>query len=1017
MSLQIQLLGPPQISCDGQLIDLPGYRPLALLAYLVVTGQAHSRDHLVDLLFDGPNDPRASLRYTLSKLRQAIGADCILADRQEVSFNFEIDYWLDVSAFAAGEFELFRGDFLEGLHVRDAFGFEDWAFFERERLRGVYQEALAQQLAKAQNESNDRTVIETAHTLLRLDNLREEWYRALMQSYARLGQREAAFAQYHVCRQVLAEEMEIEPAEETTALYERIQTGQPQVALGQITHNLPLQPTPFIGRVEKLAQITKSLEDPGCRLLTLTGPGGIGKTRLALQAASNVIESPTGQTKFSTGVYFVSLAPVSSPNSLVATIADALNFSFYSDANLQQQFLDYLREKELLLVLDNFEHLLAPSGKAIDLVTDILAIAPAVKILVTSREALNLHEEWLFAVDGMSFPTDDTTSSLEEASSIEEYSAVQLFVQCARRAQPGFSLATAEACVLRICRMIDGMPLGIELAAAWLKMFPCEDITRELERGLDFLTTSLKNIPARHHSMRAVFEHSWNLLSEKGQRILRQSSVFRGGFRQEAAEQVAEATFADLVALIGKSLLRRTPAGRYQMHELLRQFAAEKLELDPEENKTVQHRHSNYYLTFLQQREEALKGKNKQAILAEIEAEIENVRIGWQWAVAEKNVAEIGQALLSFWLSLETRGWFQEGEQIFGRTAANISQTDTMDESNRGRYLVLGKILAYQGWFCHRLNLHTRGREVSRESLAILRRLAAQGYPQARDAIIVPLNTLGHIKRIQGEYLEARELFEERLVICRKIDNPWETARTYIGLNIIACEQGEYTQAKQFLQKVLTNKKAISDAGLKGFALHNLGEVAYRSGDYEEARQLHQESLTIRKEIGDRFAIAWSLNGLGTVAYAVGQYPEAKRLCQESLTLFSEIGNQLGMMDSLNRMGYVTLALGQPQIAKDYFLKSIKIAAATQTPSMALDALMGMAMFLMEEGEKERAIELLALPQHHPASWQIFKDRAANLLAELEVELPSEVVSTALEQGKVRGLEMTVAELLAEFEA
>jgi predicted ATPase/DNA-binding SARP family transcriptional activator len=616
MALIMSLLGPVQISQDDQPIQIPGYKPLALLAYLVMTGKAHTRQHLVDLLIDRSDDPRASLRYTLSELRQAIGAEYIQANREQIAFNFDTDYWLDVSAFEGGQLELYRGDFLEGLQVRDAFGFEDWAFFERERLRGVYQDALTQQLAEAESEGHDRMAVETAHTLLRLDNLREDWYRALMRAYARLGQREAAVAQYNVCRQVLAAELGIEPSAETTQLCERIQTGQaprdestvsastqpagtqPYVAQSQIDHNLPPQPTPFIGRTEELAQITRRLEDPACRLLTLTGPGGIGKTRLALQAAINLIENPAGQTMFSTGVYFVNLASVGSPDSLVTTVAEAIKFSFYSDANLRQQLLEYFRENKMLLVLDNFEHLLVSSEeKTIDLVIDILAVAPAVKIIITSREALHLQEEWLFAITGLRLPIDD------EAFSLEEYSAVQLFVQCAKRASPGFSFSTEQDCVLHICRMVEGMPLAIELAAAWLRMFPCKKIAREIEHGLDLLTTSLRNVPPRHRSMHAVFEHSWSLLSDVEKQVLRQSSVFQGGFRQEAAEQVASATFADLVALVEKSLLHRTPAGRYQLHGLLRQFSAEKLQTDPGEQEAVRHRYSHYYLTFLQQRE------------------------------------------------------------------------------------------------------------------------------------------------------------------------------------------------------------------------------------------------------------------------------------------------------------------------------------------------------------------------------------------------------------------------------
>ena len=226
MTLIIRLLGPVQISRDDQPVQIRGYQSLALLAYLLLTGKAHTRQHMVDLLFDHSDDPRANLRWILSELRRAIGPDYLLADRQEVAFNFESDYWLDVTAFEAGQLELYRGDFLEGLHLREAFRFEDWLFFERERLRGRYQQALEQHLAVLEQQGADAAVIETAHRLLRLDNLREDWYRALIAAYARQGKREAALAQFEQCRQVLQAELGIAPAAETVTLVQAVQQGQ-----------------------------------------------------------------------------------------------------------------------------------------------------------------------------------------------------------------------------------------------------------------------------------------------------------------------------------------------------------------------------------------------------------------------------------------------------------------------------------------------------------------------------------------------------------------------------------------------------------------------------------------------------------------------------------------------------------------------------------------------------------------------------------------------------------------------
>ncbi|UCC87925.1 MAG: hypothetical protein JSV81_01130, partial [Anaerolineales bacterium] len=598
MTLAVRLLGQVQIRRDDQPITMRGYKPLALLAYLLVAGKAHTRQHLVDLLFDGPDDPKASLRWTLSELRRAIGADYILADRQEIAFNFEADYWLDVTAFEAGQIDLYRGEFLEGLTARDAFGLEQWVLFERERLKELYQEALIRQLEISAGRADDQAVIEMAHQLLLLDNLREEWYRALMQGYANLGQRDAALAQYDLCRQVLQTELGLTPAAETVALYQRIRRGElaraedptplaapaqarqspPLVAKRTLPrHNLPPQAAPFVGRQTELAELTRWLADPEVRLVTILGPGGMGKTRLAIQAALAQLDV------FAHGVRYAHLAPVDPTifagaiEPLVAVLADTLDFAFRGGDPPRDQLGAFLQDKHVLLILDDFEHLLETA----DWVSGLLSQAPRLKVLVTSRQRLNLREEWVFPLSGMRVPAAVGSrasemvvrpgQAMETSQELATSDVLQLFAQHARRVQPQFDPAAEAACVARICQLVDGVPLGIELAAAWLRLMPCQAIAQEIETSLDFLTTTLRNVPQRHRSLRAVFDQSWNLLSEAEQAVLKQLSVFRGGFQRQAAQVVTGASLPQLSSLVDQSLLQVTPSGRYQMHELTRQ--------------------------------------------------------------------------------------------------------------------------------------------------------------------------------------------------------------------------------------------------------------------------------------------------------------------------------------------------------------------------------------------------------------------------------------------------------------
>ncbi len=426
-----------------------------------------------------------------------------------------------------------------------------------------------------------------------------------------------------------------------------------------VVHNLPSQAAPFIGRVDELAEITRLLADPACRLLTLVGPGGIGKTRLAIEAARIIVggvgtRQTVSEQLFPNGVHFVPLQPLTSPDFIVPAIVEALGFQFYGQSDPRQQLLDYLQEKSLLLVVDNFEHIL--DGAL--LVDDILAHAPGMKLLVTSRERLNLVEEWVYEVHGLDCPAD------EMETEIEGYSAIQWFMQNARRAQVGFALTPAQRpAVTRICRTVGGNPLAIELAATWLRALPAKAIADEIARGLDILESQARNVPERHRSMRAVLQHSWSLLSKTERNVFRRLAVFRGGFAYEAAERVTGATLWTLSALVDKSLLQVDANGRYDLHELVRQYAAEQLNTSGEAD-ALRDGHSAYYLDFLAQREADIKGRRQLPALKEIAADFDNVRVAWSRALQRKDATLVSGTLegLTHFCDMTARQW--QGEEL-----------------------------------------------------------------------------------------------------------------------------------------------------------------------------------------------------------------------------------------------------------------------------------------------------------------------------------------------------------------
>ena len=402
-----------------------------------------------------------------------------------------------------------------------------------------------------------------------------------------------------------------------------------------MTTPVTTQHTFFVGRDTELDAISQLLQEPSCRLLSLTGPGGIGKTQLALKFADL-------QGKyFHDGYAFVPLQPLNSPKFILSAIAENLPFDFSCKGDLLKQVFDYLSDKSLLLIMDNFEHLL----EGVDLVSDLLAHAPSIKILATSRERLNLVEEWVYEVDGLSLPTN------ESESDIEQYGAVQLFMHHARRVHSRFTLTQSrKIAVSRICQLVGGMPLGIELASVWVRAMPCDVIADEVQQSLDILETPLRNVASRHRDMRAVFKPTWNRLTEPQRDAFMKLSVFRGSFTLEAAKVIAGASRRMLLELIDKSLMRLEKGGRYSLHELVRQYAEEQLNLSPQIYEQTLDLHRMYYMKILAhcQNQIVFLGKQKNGI-STIGDELENIRLAWRRAVEQGQIKEIATGSEGLW--------------------------------------------------------------------------------------------------------------------------------------------------------------------------------------------------------------------------------------------------------------------------------------------------------------------------------------------------------------------------------
>ena len=591
--LKIALLGAPEIIVDGALVKSDRRKAVALLAYMAVTGKTHSRDHLAALLWPDydQSSAYAYLRRTVWELNKVLGKGWIEAGRDTIAMLPSPDLWLDTTAFQEGTqdasdpvagledaISLYRGDFLEGFAVADTATFEEWQFEQAEYFRRLFSGAL-EELVRALNLGGDfETALLYARRWLALDTLNEPAHCAVIRTLAGMGDRTGAIRQYETCIQILNDELGIEPLPETSELYgsilrgeisagQRTETAQvpdhpPPPDAGENVMHLPSPPTPFIGRRPEVEQVKKLVLSPDHRLVTLTGPGGTGKTRLSIQAASELGDA------FRDGIYFARLSPVQSADRVIPALAKALDFTFFlEEERPRQQLLDYLCDKQLLIVMDNFEHLLEASV----LVKDILTKAAGVKVIATSRVRLNIQGEQLFQVGGMRTPDASEINDWDDPEEqARPFSAVQLFLDRARRVQPDFTLTSQNTGpVMEICRLVRGMPLGLELASTWLELLTPQEIAAEIRNSLDFLETDQAGVPDRQRSIRAVFESSWKLLDEQEREVFRRLCVFVGSFSRQAAQKVSGASLRTLLKLADKSWLQHTGGGRFLLHELM----------------------------------------------------------------------------------------------------------------------------------------------------------------------------------------------------------------------------------------------------------------------------------------------------------------------------------------------------------------------------------------------------------------------------------------------------------------
>jgi predicted ATPase/DNA-binding SARP family transcriptional activator len=895
--LRIELFGGLQISKGG--VPVAGYisaKAPALLCYLAVTGRPHSRPALAGLLWgDWPEaEALGHLRKAIHNLRRLVDPWLSITP-QSVALNDAAPLWLDVKAFeqhagcreqdgapAAQRLQiaadLYRGDFLAGFYVREAPDFEEWVTAQRERLRQLAFRVLDTLAAYHAARDELAASIGCVTRLLALEPWREETHRQMIWLLARSGQRTAALAQYEACRRALRTELDVEPDEETTALHHRI-----LAAASPRPNNLPAQTTSFIGRRTALAHIVRLLADSGCRLVTLVGPGGVGKTRLALEAASTLTTDKTGA--FAGGVYLVSLAAPRSSERIVSAIGGAVGFTFRAGGDPMAQLVAALGDRELLLLLDTFE----PVIDSATLVADLLAGCSKLKVLVTSRQALNLRGEQQIPVAPLSLPDQGWKLPASEGTTAAPLpEAVALFLDRARAVQPGFGLAGHGAAVAEICARLDGLPLAIELAAARSLVLVPEAMLARLSSRLELLTGGARDLPARQQTLRTAIAWSYDLLTPAEQSLFARLAVFADSATQEAIEAVcsdggdpapapgpvvqAHPLAEAIDSLQAKSLLQRfEPAQgepRFRMLDTVREYAWERL-AEWAETDALRARHAAFYLALAEASELGLKGSEQQAWLDRLEAEHNNLRGALQWAIdghRAETAQRLGSALYPFWIM---RSYF--------------------DEAGR--------------WLEAALDLPAP-QPTALTSQANLTRAKA-------------LNAAGAITLDQGQYDRAIAHLEESLALRRRLEDHTGVMVTLAWLGGAALQLDDLDRAEAYCRESLVMAQGKGPAGnsVAAFVLSRLGDIADLRGDYDTARSLYESGLALWREMDSKNGIVCGLGSLGALAASRGHYGQAIPLLRDMLSLAWETQDRLHVVHALAWLARVAAGLKQTERA------------------------------------------------------------------------------------------------------
>lgn len=972
VSFNLDLFGEFRLERSGETVRLPTRKTESLLAFLVLHPQTHTREKLAALFWGDSSDAQArhSLRFALSALRKTLGTALLIADRDLVQLNPRFPLQVDVNEFmdivetirgtVANHAELlslhsyatrldeYRGELLEGWY-------DDWILPEREYYRQLYLDTLMQLTQFYRSASEYALAVEAAQRILQNDPANERAHQHLMFCYIAQGNRHAALMQYGQCVVALRESLAVTPTTETSLLYEWIKQARSEArsTAAQIT-NLPFPLSSFIGRTREISKLKELVDHT--RLLTLTGAGGSGKTRLAIQVATDLID------KFSDGVWWVNLAPLTDEALVPEAMGQALGVSESPSQSLTEVLNNFLREKQLLLILDNCEHLITACAQIIN---ELLTRCANLKILATSREALRVTGESIFQVPTLSLPE---VQRLSLTDLLMQYEGIRLFVERARAVKPDFALTDQNATeVAQICQRLDGIPLAIELAAARTNMLSIGQIATRLDDRFNLLTNGSRTAMPRQRTLRAAIDWSYELLTEAEQILFRRLSVFAGGFTLDSMQTIcadenlaSQITLDQLERLIDQSLvLVETPDDgvRYRMLETLRQYAHERL-LESNEIEPVRTRHSQYYVHFAEEIEPKLRGPEQVHWLDLLEKEQDNFRAVFGYASGKERVEQglrLAVALRAFW---ELRAHRTEG-RLYVETLLQSPEAAP-------RTILRSNAL----WTASMMNSYlgdgAAEREYREEMVAVARLHGLAG----RRELIIGLAGLGQQVAFDDPE-RAQALHDEGQRVAEELGDEWTLAfflrssgRRLLNLN-------DLPRAIQKLQTATELFQKVGDRWLAATTVYWIARANFLQGNPGLARGQVEQNLIFLGEAGYRFELFQNLNLLGEIARLEVDFERASHHHSEALSIARDMGYKIQMQIAMVNLGFDVLELGDAERAKTLFTDALKVlneslpqGRDTLELAILIVCLRGFACLAAQQGQPRRSAQLFGSTEH-----------------------------------------------------